>query len=107
MPIANGMQEGERIDPQQTPFFRGLVLRGFLRLFRGAGRILGPGLSVTVTGIVFGLAHVELLELLGLASFGVVLSVMAYKFKRLGPGIFAHATFNGVAFALLLVPAFR
>ncbi|HEY7947184.1 MAG TPA: CPBP family intramembrane glutamic endopeptidase [Acidimicrobiales bacterium] len=78
-------------------FFRGLVLRGFLRLFRGAGRILGPGLAVTLTGIVFGLAHVELLELLGLASFGIVLSVMAYKFKRLGPGIFAHATFNGIA----------
>jgi len=78
-------------------FFRGLVLRGFLRLFRGAGRILGPALAVTTTGIVFGLAHGELLELLGLAAFGIVLSVMAYKFKRLGPGIFAHATFNLLA----------
>ncbi len=78
-------------------FFRGLVLRGFLRLFRGAGRILGPALAVITTGVVFGLAHVELLELLGLASFGIVLSVMAYKFKRLGPSIFAHATFNLIA----------
>jgi membrane protease YdiL (CAAX protease family) len=75
-------------------FFRGLVLKGFLRLFGGAGRILGPVLAVTTTGIVFGLAHGELLELLGLAAFGIVLSVMAYKFKRLGPSIFAHATFN-------------
>jgi hypothetical protein len=75
-------------------FFRGLVLRGFVRLFAGAGRIVGPVLAVTSTGIVFGLAHFELLELLGLAAFGVVLSVMAYRFKRLGPGIFAHATFN-------------
>jgi membrane protease YdiL (CAAX protease family) len=75
-------------------FFRGLVLRGFIRLFAGAGRVLGPVLAVTSTGIVFGLAHGELLELLGLAAFGIVLSVMAYKFKRLGPGIFAHATFN-------------
>jgi uncharacterized protein len=75
-------------------FFRGLVLKAFLRLFGGAGRILGPALAVTTTGIVFGLAHGELLELLGLAAFGIVLSVMAYKFKRLGPSIFAHATFN-------------
>ena len=35
-------------------FFRGLVLKGFLRLFRGAGRILGPALAVVTTGIVFG-----------------------------------------------------
>jgi len=75
-------------------FFRGLVLRGFIRLFGGAGPILGPVLAVTTTGIVFGLAHGELLELLGLAAFGILLSVLAYKFKRLGPSIFAHATFN-------------
>jgi len=78
-------------------FFRGLVLGGFLRLFRGAGRLLGPALAVTTTGIVFGLAHVELIELLGLAAFGIVLSLMAYKFKRLGPSIFGHATFNLIA----------
>jgi hypothetical protein len=78
-------------------FFRGLVLRAFVRLFRGAGRRFGPVLSVTLTGIVFALAHAQLLELLGLAAFGIVLSVMAYRFKRLGPSIFAHATFNLVA----------
>jgi uncharacterized protein len=75
-------------------FFRGLVLRGFIRIFGGAGRILGPVLAVTTTGIVFGAAHGELLEWLGLAAFGIVLSSLAYKFQRLGPGIFAHATFN-------------
>lgn len=85
-------------------FFRGLVLRGFLRLFRGTGRILGPVLATTTTGIVFGLAHVELLELLGLAAFGIVLSVMAYRFKRLGPGIFAHATFNLIAILSIAFP---
>ncbi len=78
-------------------FFRGLVLRGFVRLFGGAGRTLGPVLAVTATGIVFGLAHAELLELLGLSAFGIVLSVMAYRCRRLGPCIFAHAAFNLVA----------
>jgi len=88
-------------------FFRGLVLRGFLRLFGGAGRVLGPLLAVVTTGIVFGLAHGELLELLGLAGFGVLLSVMAYRFKRLGPGIFAHATFNLVAILAIAFPTGR
>jgi uncharacterized protein len=86
-------------------FFRGLVLKGFLRLFRGAGRVLGPALAVTLTGIVFGAAHGELLELLGLAAFGIVLSVMAYRFKRLGPNIFAHATFNLVAILVIAFPS--
>ncbi len=86
-------------------FFRGLVLRGFVRIFAGAGRILGPSLAVTTTGIVFGLAHCELLELLGLAAFGIVLSVIAYRFKRLGPCIFAHATFNLVAILSIAFPS--
>jgi membrane protease YdiL (CAAX protease family) len=85
-------------------FFRGLVLRGFLRCFRGAGPTLGPVLAVITAGIVFGAAHAELLELLGLAAFGIVLSVMAYRFQRLGPGIFAHATFNLVAILAIAYP---
>jgi membrane protease YdiL (CAAX protease family) len=78
-------------------FFRGLLLRGLLRLFGGAGRILGPVLAISTTGILFALAHAELLEILGLAAFGMVLSVLAYRYRRLGPSIFAHATFNLVA----------
>jgi len=84
--------------------FRGLVLRGFLRLFGGAGRVLAPVLACCATGIVFGLAHFEALQLLGLAAFGVVLSVMAYKFRRLGPCIFAHAAFNLVAILVVAYP---
>jgi len=88
----------------EETLFRGLVLRGFLRLFARAGPALGPAIACCSTGIVFGLAHFELLELLGLAAFGVVLSVMAFKFRRLGPGIFAHATFNLVAIVVLTYP---
>jgi uncharacterized protein len=78
-------------------FFRGLVLGAFRRLFRGAGPVLGTALAAVTTGVIFGLAHFELLELLGLAVFGVILSYMAIRFGRLGPSIFAHATFNLVA----------
>lgn len=77
--------------------FRGLFLRGALAAFGRAGRRLGPALSVVVTGVVFGLAHVEALETFGLAAFGMVLAYVAYRTNRLGTCILAHATFNLVA----------
>ena len=85
-------------------FFRGLVLRSLLRLFGPAGRIMGPVAAVTVTGILFGLAHAELVELAGLVAFGIVLSVLAYRYRRLGPSIFAHATFNLIAILSIAYP---
>ncbi len=78
-------------------FFRGLVLRALLRVFARAGPVVGVALAAVADGVIFGLAHFELLQLLGLAAFGVVLALMAYKFRRLGPGIFAHGMFNLLA----------
>jgi hypothetical protein len=77
--------------------FRGVVLAAFVRLFGRAGRVVGPVLAVGCTGVLFGLAHAETLSLLGLAAFGIVLSVLAYRTGRLGPGILAHGAFNLVA----------
>ncbi len=51
-------------------FFRGLVLRALLRVFKGAGPVVGVALAAVADGIIFGLAHFELLELLGLAASG-------------------------------------
>lgn len=88
--------------------FRGLFLRGALRAFAGAGRLIGPAMAVVLTGVVFGLAHFEALQFLGLAAFGVVLSYMAYRTGRLGPSIFAHGAFNLVAVvAVATVPGLR
>jgi membrane protease YdiL (CAAX protease family) len=81
----------------EETFFRGLVLRALLRACKGAGPVLGVALAAVADGVIFGLAHFELLELLGLAAFGAVLALMAYKFGRLGPGIFAHGMFNLLA----------
>jgi membrane protease YdiL (CAAX protease family) len=88
----------------EETFFRGLVLRALLRLFRRAGPVVGVTLAVVADGVIFGLAHFELLELLGLAAFGVVLAVLAYRFRRLGPCILAHATFNLVAVLSVAYP---
>jgi membrane protease YdiL (CAAX protease family) len=83
--------------------FRGLFLRGSLRAFAGVGRLAGPALATVSTGVVFALAHFEALQFLGLAVFGVVLSVIAYRVGRLGPCITAHAAFNLVAVAFVAV----
>jgi hypothetical protein len=77
--------------------FRGLVLRACLRVLGSWGRRLGPALAIVSTGVLFGLAHAEMLELLGLAVFGMVLAWLAYRTRRLGPGILAHGAFNLVA----------
>ena len=60
----------------------------------------GPGtLAIVVTGVLFGLAHAESLQLLGLAVFGIILSFVSYRTGRLGMNMVAHATFNLMAVA--------
>jgi membrane protease YdiL (CAAX protease family) len=71
-------------------FFRGLLLRGLL------GRA-PVAVAVVVTGLLFALAHFEALQFPGLAAFGVVLGLLAWRTGRLGPGIAAHAAFNAAA----------
>ena len=71
-------------------FFRGLLLRAL------QARV-GSVAAVLVSGVLFGLAHFEPLQLPVLAGFGVVLGIVALRTGRLGPGIFAHAAFNALA----------
>ncbi len=84
-------------------FFRGVLLRALARLFGKIGGFVGPGLAIAVTGVLFGLAHAESLQLLGLAVFGVILSLVSYLTGRLGMNMVAHATFNLVAVAAAVI----
>jgi hypothetical protein len=85
-------------------FFRGVLLRSLARLFGTVGRWVGPALAIIVTGVLFGLAHAESLQLLGLATFGIILSCVAYRTGRLGMNMVAHASFNMVALAAVVLP---
>jgi membrane protease YdiL (CAAX protease family) len=71
-------------------FFRGLVLRGLL------GRVPAAA-AIVVSGLLFALAHFEPVQFAGLAAFGVILGVLAWRTGRLGPGMAAHAAFNASA----------
>lgn len=84
-------------------FFRGLLLRSLLGNFRDLGPRLGPALSVVVTALIFALVHFEALEFLGLAGFGVVLGLLAWRTGRLGPSIVAHMAFNTVTIVGIVV----
>lgn len=85
-------------------FFRGVLLRALARLFGPFLGWVGPALAIIVTGVLFGLAHDEGLQLLGLATFGIILSFVAYRTGRLGMNMIAHASFNMVALAAVVLP---
>ena len=82
-------------------FFRGLLFRGLLGLLgvtgRAGARLVVVGTAVVADGLLFGLAHAEFEQLAGLALFGCILAVVAFKTQRLGMCMVAHSTFNLVA----------
>ncbi|MHB8294193.1 MAG: CPBP family intramembrane glutamic endopeptidase [Acidimicrobiales bacterium] len=82
------------VPPIEELFFRGLLLRSLERRIGGLA-------AIAVSALVFGLAHYEPLQLLGLVVFGVALAVLARWTGRLGAGIFAHAAFNATAMVAL------
>lgn len=71
-------------------FFRGLLLRGLLARVPTA-------VAIILTGLLFGLAHFEPVQFAGLALFGMVLALVAWRTGRIGPTIAAHAAFNAAA----------
>lgn len=71
-------------------FFRGLLLRSL-------SAWTNPGVAVVASGLLFGLAHFEAVQFAGLAVFGMVLGVLAWRTGRLGPSVAAHLSFNAVA----------
>ena len=73
----------------EESYFRGVVFRSLDRL------VLTP-VAVVFSGLLFGLAHLEWLQLPALALFGMVLAALAHRTGRLGPGMVAHAAFNGL-----------
>ena len=76
-------------------YFRGLLLRA---LWGRMGRVL----TVALSAVLFGLAHVQLLQLPALVVFGLVAGTLVVVTKRLAPAMWAHAAFNGVTVVALL-----
>lgn len=77
-------------------FFRGLFLRSAERRF-------GTGAALVITTIVFGLGHLQGIQLPALLLFGAVAGVLTVRTGRLGPAILCHMGFNAWTVVQLLV----
>jgi membrane protease YdiL (CAAX protease family) len=84
-------------------FFRGLLLRALLGSTARLTSTLRVVVSIAVSSLLFALAHFEAIQFLGLAGFGAVLGVMAWRTGRLGMGMAAHASFNAVAIVAIVL----
>lgn len=70
--------------------FRGYILRAFEKSW---GIVVG----VIVSGVIFGLFHIQLANLLPLATLGIILALMTWLSGSLWPAIVAHFINNGAA----------
>jgi membrane protease YdiL (CAAX protease family) len=77
-------------------FFRGLLLRSIQNRFGRAGALWGSSL-------LFAAVHLQALQFPALLLIGLVLGWLAQRTGRLGPSIWAHVAFNGVATLVLLL----
>jgi hypothetical protein len=77
-------------------FFRGLLLRATERRF-------GTGIALVVSTVVFGLGHLQGIQLPALLLFGAVAGVLTVRTGRLGPAILCHMGFNTWTIVQLLV----
>lgn len=76
-------------------FYRGLLQRSMQRRFG-----VWPGLLLA--SLVFGVAHLQPLQLPALALAGLVFGLLAQRSGRLGPAITAHVAFNMVTVVTLV-----
>ncbi len=80
----------------EEALFRGPILRGL-------SSRLPAGAAIVVTGLLFGLFHMDLWRLLPTALLGMMLSWIAWQSESIVPAMLAHGLNNG----LLLVLASR
>lgn len=69
--------------------FRGVIMRGFER--HGASK------AIVITGILFGLMHVDFQKLIGTMILGILIGYLVYRSNSLYCGIFAHFLNNALA----------
>lgn len=78
-------------------FFRGLTQTTLQRYLGGVG-------GLVVTAVAFGFAHLPgnpIEAIPALVFFGAVVGTLYWRTGRLGPGIIAHITFNGITVVAL------
>jgi membrane protease YdiL (CAAX protease family) len=67
----------------EEALFRGPILRGFLSR-------VGPAAAAVMTGLLFGIFHIELSRILPTALLGILLSQIALQAGSILPSMLAH-----------------
>lgn len=70
-------------------------------VLRGVGRD-SWALGVGVASVVFGLAHLQGLQLPGLIVLGLIAGVLVWRTGRIGAAVLAHVAFNATTVVVLL-----
>jgi membrane protease YdiL (CAAX protease family) len=86
-----------------APLFEETLFRGIL--LPVLGQRLGGTAAVGISAAVFALAHLSLGELMPLFVLGVGLGLLRWRSGRLASAVIAHALWNGLTFANLLLLA--
>jgi hypothetical protein len=84
-------------------FFRGVIFRAIAEGATGMSRRAALILGVLVSAVLFGLAHAEALQFVGLVALGVVLAILVHRTKRLVPSYLTHASFNATALVAVIL----
>lgn len=82
--------------------FRGVIFRALADGLATVSRATAVAIGVIVSAVLFGLAHAEPLQFVGLVALGVVLALLVYRTKRLVPSYVTHASFNATAVIVLI-----
>lgn len=70
--------------------FRGYILRAFEKSW-------GPIVAIIISGLIFGMFHIQLGNIFPLATLGIILALMTWLSGTLWPAIIAHFINNGAA----------
>jgi len=83
-------------------FFRGVIFRALSEGLETRSRRTAQVIAVIGSAALFGAAHGEAKQFVGLFALGVVLALLVVRTKRLTPSILTHVSFNVTALVALV-----
>lgn len=75
--------------------FRGLILRGYERF--------GSRIAIVMTGILFGMLHLQLMSIPSIILVGIIISYVVYRTNSIIAGMIYHFLHNSIAVGLLYI----
>jgi len=75
--------------------FRGLILRGYERF--------GTKVAIVMTGILFGMLHLQLMSIPSIILIGIIISYVVYRTNSILAGVIYHFVHNGITVLFLYI----